>query len=73
MKDLTYDSSFSFGQPHLDSVGPILQDGEGILHRIQMEVHPSKIMNCIGVQGRGLISLLKKMASVVPMVRVRGL
>jgi len=66
VKDLTCDSSFSLGQPHLDSVGLILRDSEGILHRIQMEVHPSKIASCIGVQGLGLISLLKKTRSIIP-------
>jgi hypothetical protein len=38
-----------------------------------MKAHPSKITNGIRVQGPGLISLLKKMTSVVAVVRVRGL
>jgi len=33
-RDLTYDSSLSLSRPHLDSVGPILWDGESVLHHI---------------------------------------
>ena len=44
---LTHDSSLGLGQPRLSGVGPMFRDGESILQRVQMKVHPPKIMGCI--------------------------
>jgi hypothetical protein len=72
VRDLTCDSSLSLRQPCLDNIGPILLDGEGILHCVQMKVHSTKIAYCVGIQGSGLISLLKKAANVLPVIGTRG-
>jgi hypothetical protein len=56
----------------LDNIGPILWDGEGILQRVQMEVHSTKIAYCIRIQGSGLISLLKKAANVLLVIGTGG-
>jgi hypothetical protein len=38
-----------------------------------MKVHSPKVTNYIGIQGLGLISLLKETASVIPIIRTKGL
>jgi hypothetical protein len=56
----------------LDNIGPILCDGEGVLQRVHMEVHSTKIAYCIRIQGSGLISLLKKAVNVLPVIGTKG-
>jgi hypothetical protein len=61
-RNLTRDSSLSFGQPRLSRVGPIRS-----LPSIQMEVHAPKVASRIGIPCSSLISLLNKLEDIVPM------
>ena len=44
---LTHNSGLSLGEPRLSGVGPMFQDDESVLQRIQMKVRPPKITGCI--------------------------
>ena len=68
---LTHDSGLGLGQPHLSGVGPMFRDGESVLQRVQMKVHPPKITGCIRVPCSSLIALLKEPANGITM-RIGG-
>ena len=52
---LTHDSGLSLSQPRLSGVGPMIRDGERVLQRVQMKIHPLKITGCILLMMKTLV------------------